>query len=182
MYCKHCGQEITTEVCPHCGTKNVFRRGDTEPSELTFASKRASEKVVFNGHVMDQKKNVRYPVVITPQRVTIGNATYSTANITSVSIAEKPPVRLWGILLALIGLIAGGIVLSNADDPETAYTYLAVCLGIFILGVLWAILAQGQAYLAIVTAAGEIPALWSRDRDLILTLVRHIETAIIERG
>jgi hypothetical protein len=182
MYCKKCGTEIQTQLCPNCGTINEFpSRERAETSSVDTAAQRPKERFVYQGEIIDKNSNVRNPIVITPQRVTIGNATYSTANITSVSIAEKPPVRIWGILLALLGLIIAMLTFSEIDVDE-GMPILLLCIVMVIGGILWAALAKGQAYLAIVTAAGEIPALWSQDRAMIRQLVRHIETAIIERG
>jgi hypothetical protein len=182
MFCKKCGAEIHTRECPNCGTVNELpAREGAAPNAMQSVGSRPEEKIVYQGSLLDKKTGVRQPIIITPQRVTIGNATYSTANITSVSIAEKAPVRIWGILLAILGL-AIAFITFNQIDVDEGMPVLLVSVSMVVIGVLWAALAKGQAYLAIVTAAGEIPALWSQDREMIRQLVRHIETAIIARG
>jgi hypothetical protein len=178
MYCKKCGTEIDTEICPNCGTKNTTsqKTPDTAPLRST-SSARATEKIIYECTIVDDKNRNPRSIVITPQRVTIGSATYSTANITSVSIAERPANRLWGILIALFGFF-GIIIGLNLETIEVmVFSFVLLLIGIIV-----AASAKGKAYLAIVTAAGQIPALWSQDRAMIRRLVQHIETAIIERG
>ena len=145
------------------------------------------EEVLYEGSIVDKKHGTR-AVVITPQRVTIGSVTYSTANITSVSIAESTPARWRGIAIAIIGAVLGiASLMVSATYPgpsvdQCLNNVLILAVILVVVGVIMVFLAKGRGYLAITTAAGQVPALWSDDRELIRRLVSHIEKAIISRG
>jgi hypothetical protein len=180
MYCKKCGESIENEICPNCGTHNALPPTESStPNPPKNESRRGSENVIYQC-ILETNDGARKPIVITPQRVTVGNATYSTANITSVSIEEQSPNRFWGILLIIVGAI--GLIITFTTDQKEYLTSFSISMGVILLGAIIAYLAKGKAHLAIVTAAGEVRPLWSHDREMIRLLVNHIETAIIERG
>jgi hypothetical protein len=156
--------------------------GSSISSGSDDASIRSEERVIYQGILLDENIKKNQKILITPQRVTIGSATYSTANLTSVSIREKAPNPCLGIFFIMVGVAVVFLSLLFMGDFDSAIFLLPIGVVLAAVGIWIASAAKGMGYLALTTAAGQVPALWSSDREMIRQLVHHIETAIIERG
>jgi hypothetical protein len=119
-------------------------------------------------------------VSVTNARAVLGGKTYAMANITSVSMAEKPANRTPGIIIAVIGLVIAaclGLVGGNSNA-----TGLLVGIAIIGAGVAIAVSAKPSYIIKIGSASGEGDGLVSEDREQIQKIVSAMNEAIIKRG
>jgi hypothetical protein len=119
-------------------------------------------------------------VSVTNARAVLGGKTYAMANITSVSMAEKPANRTPGIIIAVVGLVmAACLGAAGGDSNATGLLFGVVIIGV---GVAIAVLAKPSYIVKIGSASGEGDGLVSEDREQIQKIVSAMNEAIIKRG
>jgi len=140
-------------------------------------------------------------ILITNTRAVLRNDTYAMANITSVKARVKPPNRVIGIVVSVVGGLMttccgcsalGVIPMLTEGGDEFIGTGLAgggailagAIFGLLVLagGIALIIMAKPTYVVAIGTAGGEVDALGSRDQDYVATIVSAMNEAIIHRG
>lgn len=115
-------------------------------------------------------------VRITNTRAIVGATTYAMANITSVSMAEKPANRKLGIVVAILGLII--LVITYQLGSSGGVIFGVILLG---LGILIAAIVKPTYTVRIGSASGETDAISSNDKKYIQAIVRAMNEAFIER-
>src|SRR5450759_2640248 len=129
-------------------------------------------------------------VLVTNARAVLGASTYAMSNITSVTPGVIPANRIWGIVIALLGIfITGGCGLislfglmwlfgSSSKNMTSAlggniFIGLFVLLGLLILGVglYLAIRAKPTYVVRIGSSSGESDALASKEYPYIFKIV-----------
>ncbi len=108
-------------------------------------------------------------VIISTTRIVTGNATFPTANITSVKRVIKKPKVLWPIVMILVGL---GFVFDNHYD---------LGFGLLLTGLIL-LFRKATHHLVFSTAGSEVSAFWSKDSVWISELEEAINRAIVTRG
>lgn len=112
------------------------------------------------------------PVKITPVRVMTRGATYVVANITSVRVWTDTAARIYGGVVALLGL---GIM-SIGTVP-------AIALGLALIGFGVLIAIYGTyTQVVLTTGASEQKAFRSRDEKAALEVASAINLAIMKRS
>ena len=98
-----------------------------------------------------------------------GGVTYAMANVTSVSLSVTKARRIYGFLLALVGLLMVG---------------KAQALGIAMVagGVIWAVTRKDTYHVQVGSASGETQPLSSQDAAYIGQVVRAMNEAFVARG
>ncbi len=119
-------------------------------------------------------------VTVTNARAVLGGKTYAMANITSVSMGEKPANRMPGIALAVLGLViaaCGGSVGGNQAG-------LGIVIGLLVLaaGIALVVMTKPSYIVRIGSASGEADGLVSKDKEYIQKIVTAMNEAIIKRG
>ena len=119
-------------------------------------------------------------VTVTNARAVLGGKTYAMANVTSVSMAEKPANRTTGIVIALVGLALAACLGTVGGDASA----VGIIFGLLVLGagIAMAVTAKGSYIVRIGSASGEADGLVSNDRDHIQKIVSAMNEAIINRG
>ena len=143
---------------------------------------------------LETRETVTYQddrVVVTNTRVVIDSKTFAMANVTSVEATTVPPntslscfVVFVGILMALGGTLPGLFLWQESSRLAIAILVIGLLAGggVFLGGVYMAFKAKPSYAISMVTAAGEIKALVSKDKAHIEAIVRAINEAIIRRG
>jgi hypothetical protein len=98
------------------------------------------------------------------------------ANITSVSMAEKPANRKLGIVVAILGLIILAITYQLGSSGGVIFGVILLGLGILI-----AAIVKPTYTVRIGSASGETDAISSNDKKYIQAIVRAMNEAFIER-
>lgn len=122
---------------------------------------------------------------ITNLRAVIDGKTYPIANITSVGTLQQNPNGILPMVLIFGGIAALLIsvpTLLNARTWDNNYPALTFGILMLIPGI--AILRNSKPtyILQLATAAGEVKAMQSTDRDHIAKLTEALNQAIIQRG
>ena len=123
-------------------------------------------------------------VRITNARAVFGSTTYSMANISSVTLGVIPATRIFGILIALLGLLVvccGGLGLSEGGGDGGVVILLFGSI-ILAVGVLAAYLPKPTYVVRIASTSGEVVAQRSKDHACIRAIVDAMNEAIIRRG
>ena len=115
-------------------------------------------------------------VRITNTRAIVGTTTYAMANITSVSMSEKPANRKLGIVVAILGLIILAITYQLGSSGGVIFGVILLGLGILI-----AAIVKPTYTVRIGSASGEADAVSSNDKKYIQAIVRAMNEAFIER-
>lgn len=119
---------------------------------------------------MEEKTFFEYEdVKVTNTRFITSGQTFAMSNITSVKAFEKKPVRLFGIIVLLIGL---GIMTTS------------LMVGIVIAAAAAFYLYQQKTvfHVMLSTSGGESSALKTFQRDYLNKVVSALNDAIIHRG
>lgn len=117
-------------------------------------------------------------IQVTNARAVLGGKTYAMANITSVTMGEKPVNRTPGIVIAIVGLSIAACTSTASNSAG------GVIFGILVLaaGIAIAAIAKPSYIVRLGSASGESDALISKDREYIQKIVNAINEAIIKRG
>ena len=118
-------------------------------------------------------------VKITNARVVLENRAYALANISSVTLGEKPANRKVGIIVAVIGLIIAACSGAAGDQGTFGIVFGVLMLG---AGIVVAAIAKPMYTVRIGSAGGEVDGLLSKDRGSIQEIVSAVNEAIIRRG
>jgi len=118
-------------------------------------------------------------ITVTNARAVLGAKTYAMANITSVSMGEKPANRAPGIVVALIGLAIAGCSATAGSDATGGIVFGIIVLGV---GIAIAAAVKTQYVVKIGSASGESNALVAKDKEYIQKIVNAVNEAIIKRG
>lgn len=108
-------------------------------------------------------------VIISTTRIVTGNATFPTANITSVKRLIRKPKMGWPILMILVGL---GLIPGES---------LVLGITLFLIGLIL-LFRKATHHLVFSTAGSEVSAFWSKDTVWISELEEAINRAIVTRG
>ena len=118
-------------------------------------------------------------VTITNARAILAGTTYVIANTTSVSMLEINPNITIPIAAGLIGAIIG---LCSFSMKEQINVGVIIGLLVIIFGCYIFFTTKPRYAVQIVSAAREVNALTSRDKDHIQKIVNALNTAIVKRG
>lgn len=116
---------------------------------------------------------------ITNLRAVIEGKTYPIANITSVEMLTQSPSGLLPMVLFIIG---GFMVIFSFSDIAERISQLIGGLLMIGVGVLVVRASNPTYIIQLATAAGEVKAMQSTDRDHISKLTEALNQAIIQRG
>ena len=122
-------------------------------------------------------------IYISNSRISIGGTTYSTANITSVSIKKTPAKAGCAISLLVIGgigIITGFSALGN--NREMAYSSFLVWGVVIAAGLFWLSRQKPTFHVLLASASGENEALSSKNEELIGQVTDAVNNAIVARG
>ena len=175
-FCPNCGSEVQADarLCRDCG--HAMQEG-AKPQAAQTALPQPAVVVVPQQAVPSIEKTYYQDnkVLVTSTRAVLGAKTYAMANITSVFLGKVKRARVWGIIIALIGLI----YLIGSLGADGQCTLLAFLL--LIIGGLMIFLAKPFA-VRIGSASGEVDGLRHRSKKYAQKVVSAINQAIVERG
>ena len=108
-------------------------------------------------------------VKVTSARFISGKKTYAMRNISSVQLGKISPKRGFPIFLIVVGII----MLFFIDTQY--YAIAPIVLGLLIL-----ILQKALYTVRVSSTSGEVDAFSSKDRNLIVKIVKAVNDSIIE--
>jgi hypothetical protein len=161
--CPDCGNEVSTEAaaCPKCGRPSA-RRAPTD------------ERIYYD----DQDG-----ISVSNRKIVVHGATYSTANVSSVSKGVKPAQFGCGvpiIVAATITLVVAGMVwIGNGFSSDLAAFLIlgAVGLGVGVL-VNRRFPSRAQYHVVLSMTSGDKQAVTSPDQALVDRIIAAISDAI----
>ena len=107
----------------------------------------------------------------------ISNTSYQIASIESVRITSKSKAHPVSIAVFVLGLgLLGAAVLGQVR--EVALTGVAFMVGAGLLRIIW---PRREFVLMLKTSSGEMPALRSRKKELVVKVKQALEQAFIAR-
>jgi hypothetical protein len=122
-------------------------------------------------------------IFVSNSRIALAGTTYSTSNITSVSMASTPPSRGCAMLLVAIGGLCCLAALGTmGDNAGAGFLTLLIGAGILAGAIFWFKSLKPTYYLRLSSASGEQRALNTKDLDLINRVVSAVNNAIVSRG
>ena len=112
--CVECEREISDKAasCPNCGIPLTLQENNLPslaPASYSLNNLANNEYSFFQ----------EGPINITNMRAIFRNKTFAMANITSVSMGEVPPKRIYGVIAIIIGLIFT-LEAPNRDEKYVA--------------------------------------------------------------
>jgi hypothetical protein len=122
-------------------------------------------------------------IFVSNSRIALAGTTYSTSNITSVSMASIPPSRGCAMLLvATGGLFCLAALGTMGDNAGAGVLSLVIGAGILAGAIFWLKSLKPTYHLLLSSASGEQRALNTKDHDLIHRVVSAVNNAIVSRG
>lgn len=170
--CPKCSEfnEIDTLFCKHCGYK-FSAKLSSEPNENPSTGKKA-DKIIY------QDQNV----LISVTRYTVHNTTYTMKDITSVQLTEKPASRFIPIIIWIFALVQMFLLDTSLLGEwlfDNKYTDGAI---IFVVGLIINSFIKDEFSVTITNLTGQIDTLKLNNKEYVLSVVNHLNQAIIERG
>ena len=181
-------------VCPHCGaiqaklvaaqlpqSGNVRRRAPFSTTKpLTSAVKLANAATPIKPIALSTETVFleTESALITSVRIVLSGTTYPLRNITSVALAEIPPMRV----LSAICLLVSAMTMSGAISLRefSVFTFGTICAtgisGYFLIA------AQPTYILRLSSASGEVDAVKTKKKADIAKLSDAINAALVYRG
>jgi hypothetical protein len=170
--------QIVQAVCPKCNTLNPAANKYCGNCGESLSSARMVQDVT------SPQEEVTYysdgAITVSSTRAVLGGKTYAMANITSVSMGEKPANRAPAIFIVLLG--AMGVLLAGMGLFDNGSAWYAIGGVLMALGIILAVAAKGQYMVRIGSASGEADALVSQSKGHIAEIVDAMNQAIVERG
>jgi hypothetical protein len=171
--CRECGESVSTKAvfCPHCGALQQPPMPPRLPVQPPPAHQMQEETIFLDN-----------AVVVTNLRIIIGGATFALRNITSVKMLFTPPRLTKPILLLIVGfmILLAAFMPINANAPAPAGAF--VIAGAIIVGaILWMRRAKTKYHISLLSAAGEVQVLTSKNRTYIEQIVLRINEAIVKQ-
>jgi len=120
---------------------------------------------------------------VSQSRILTNGTTYSTANVTSVSMSFTPPDK--GCPLTLIGIGTVGLFLGLAlltDSPAPGMGSLVIAGVMLAAGIWWFRSLKPTYHVVFRSVSGEVEALSSQNRSLVERFVEAVNAAIVARG
>lgn len=122
-------------------------------------------------------------IFVSSSRVFLLDTTYATANITSVSKRFQPPKTGGAILLMAVGAVHSlAALVGLAQGSSVRSEWLAITLGLFVLGLVWFRTSKPIYRVVLASASGETETLRTEDEALVNRVVRAVNEAVLARG
>lgn len=117
-------------------------------------------------------------IEVTSARAVFGEKTYALANITSVTMEERPTSRIPGIVIAIVGV---GVAACTGSLNKSS-SGIVIGILVMIAGIVIAALANPRYVVRLGSASGESDAFVSKNRGHVQRVVNAVNEAIIRRG